>query len=315
MLVLAEKPEKLIDAVIDDPGLKQMARNSWKSPWEERLRNDRSLRRRIKGYFSAATRMFTNEGSARRAVVVQTGADYFIYARGNKTYAQVMRDLYAPNVEPDVAFPDRGMRRYWDKWAKGRPYMHVHGPYGAWKRGLEAGFKPWWPRRHSAEKRRRKMRRGDARTWYVTGRPRFASRVKHKCRAVEGSDELLPLILRGVEYGRPAKDYLRECLLLGPSFVCEVKGEPVCWAGTHRNGTMGMIYTPPEYRRKGYALSLAAFQIDYMLRRDGTAVAHVLFGNKASENLLLSFGAKHSPGTMTWRTLVWPRWKRKKLKR
>ncbi len=312
--MLAGKPEELIDAVIDDAGLRQMARNIWNPPWKERLKQDRKLRRKIKNYLRAETRVFTNEGNSKRAVVIQTGADYFIYARGNRTYARVMQDLYAPDVESGVAFPDRGMRRYWDKWNKGQPYIFVHGPFGAWKRGVEAGFKMWWPRNYPEEKKRRKMRRGDARTWYVTGRPRFGRRVKHKCRAIEGSDELLPLIIQGVEYGREARDYLRDCLLLGPSFVCEVKGEPVCWAATHMNGTMGMIYTPPEHRRKGYALSLAAFQMDYMLRRDGTAVAHVILGNRASENLLLAFGAKHSPGTMTWRTLVWPRWKRKMLK-
>ena len=314
MLVLAEKPEKLIDAVIDDAGLRQMARNSWKLPWMERYESDRRLRRKIKNYIKADTRVFTNDGSVKRVVAVQTGADFFIYARSDSAYLRTMSDIYTQNAEPDVKFPDRGMRKYWDKWAKGVPYIFVFAPYGAWKRGLEAGFKARWHRRHSAEKRRLKMRRGDARTWYVTGKPRFGRLVKHKCRAIEGSDELLPLIIRGVEYGRPAKEYLRECLLLGPSFICEVKGEPVCWAGTHMNGTMGMIYTPPRHRRKGYALSLAAFQLDYMLRRDGTAVAHVLFGNKASENLLLAFGAQRSPGTMTWRTLVWPRWKRKKLK-
>lgn|GEM_PF-1036805 len=314
MLVLADKPSELIDAVIDDAGLKQMARSNWKLPWMERYESDRKLRRKIKNYIRADTRVFTNEGKAKRVVAVHTGADFFIYARSDSAYLRTMSDIYTQNVEPGVRFPDRGMRKYWDKWAKGVPYIHVHGPFGAWKRGLEAGFKERWPRRHSAEKRRLKMRRGDARTWYVTGKPRFSRMVKHNCRAVEGSDELLPLIIRGVEYGRPAKDYLRECLLLGPSFVCEVNGEPVCWAGTHMNGTMGMIYTPPEHRRKGYALSLAAFQLDYMLRRDGTALAHVLFGNRASENLLLSFGAQRSPGTMTWRTLVWPRWKRKKMK-
>jgi hypothetical protein len=36
-----------------------------------------------------------------------------------------------------------------------------------------------------------------AHAWYLTGKPRFAVRVKHPCRVVNG-DELLPLFLRGV---------------------------------------------------------------------------------------------------------------------
>jgi len=83
-------------------------------------------------------------------------------------------------------------------------------------------------------------------------------------------------------------------------------------------GRAGVLGGDAHERHDGndihYALSLAAFQMDYMLCRDGTAVAHVIFGNRASEKLLLAFGAKHSPGSMTWRTLRWPRWKRKKLK-
>jgi len=141
MLVLAGKPEELIDAVIDDAGLRQMARNIWNPPWKERLKQDRKLRRKIKNYLKADTRVFTNEGSARRVVVVQTGADFFIYARRDSAYLQAMKDIYAPNVEPGIRFPDRGMRRYWDKWNKGQPYIFVHGPFGAWKRGVEAGFK------------------------------------------------------------------------------------------------------------------------------------------------------------------------------
>ncbi len=48
------------------------------------------------------------------------------------------------------------------------------------------------------------------------------------------------------------------------------------------------------------------------MKQDGLAVAHVVIRNKASENLLKVFGAIHSPGTIRWRSLFWPKrvWKK-----
>ncbi len=315
MLISAQSPLELIRSVIKDPALRFIAENSVLPLWKRLIDTDKALYRKVRKVIaSPAPRVFTNEGERKNIAVVQRGADFFVYARTRNGYRLAMRDLFEGNLEKSAEFPDGDMRKSWDLWGEGKPYVFVHAPYPAWKSGIEAGFKPWWDKKMDEEKKRRKMRMGDARTWYVTGKPRFAKRVNYPCRVIERGDEILSLIIRGVEYGEGAKDYLRACLLLGPSFVCEVDGEPVCWSGTHLSGTMGMIYTPPEHRRKGYAETLAAFQIDYMLKRDGIAVAHVVIRNKASENLLKSFGAEHSPGTITWRSLFWPKRKWKKLK-
>ena len=99
---------------------------------------------------------------------------------------------------------------------------------------------------------------------------------------------------------------MRLCLRRGPSFVCEVGGEKVCWAATHAGGTMAMIYTPPEHRRHGYARSLAAFQIDYMLHEYKVACAHVVATNVESQNLMRSFGARRIHDPVVWRVLYWP---------
>jgi GNAT superfamily N-acetyltransferase len=312
MLMLAAKAEEAINS-IPDPGVRYLAWYNWRQPWKERTKGNRRLRRIMAvDYLPVTPRVLVN-ASGPRYVMVQFGADHAVYAPSRAGYRQAMADLYVPSAAPGVELPHRDMRKYWDKWGKGHPYIHVHGAFAAWQEAVEAGFRPWWPRRWDAAKRERKSRAGDASTWYIEGKPRYGKLVKHKCRALDGSDELLPLIMQGVEYGPDAKDYLRACLLLGPSFVCEVKGEPVCWAGTHMGGTLGMIYTPPEHRRKGYAQSLAAFQIDYMLRRHGIVVAHVMVGNKPSEKMMQSLGAQRSPGASVWRSLLWPRWKRKKL--
>jgi len=312
MLTLAANPEEAL-AAIPDPAVRYLAWHNWRQPWAERIKGDRRVRRLLaKDYVPVRPRVLVNTSGARY-LIVQAGADHTVYAPSRAGYRQAMVDLYGPCAAAGVEMPDAGMRKYWEKWGKGRPYIFLHGAFTAWQEAVEAGFRPWWPRRWDAEKRERKSRTGDARTWYIAGRPRFARLVRYKCRVLEGSDELLQLIVRGVDYGEDARNYLRACLLLGPSFVCEVKGEPVCWSATHLGGTMGMIYTPPEHRRKGYAQSLAAFQIDYMLKRHGIAVAHVLVGNRSSEKMMESLGAQRSPGAFVWRSLWWPRWKRRKL--
>jgi hypothetical protein len=85
-----------------------------------------------------------------------------------------------------------------------------------------------------------------------------------------------------------------------------VDSEPVCWSCTHLNGTMGMIYTPEQHRRKGYAKSLAALQIDTRLASDGIACAHVVDHNVASMGMMAGFGAERWEEALCWRAVYWP---------
>lgn len=80
----------------------------------------------------------------------------------------------------------------------------------------------------------------------------------------------------------------------------------VCWACTHLNGTMGMIYTPPQFRRFGFARSLAAFQIDAMLKHEGFAACHIVDNNVPSMQLAASLGGTVLHEPVVWRTLYWP---------
>jgi RimJ/RimL family protein N-acetyltransferase len=141
--------------------------------------------------------------------------------------------------------------------------------------------------------------------YYLEGSPRYGHLINHPCRVVHGM-ELFERMRLGIHYD-PTGQYIRDCLENGPSFVCEVDGEPVCWSCTHLNGQPGMIYTPPEHRRHGYARSLAAFQIDHMLKEDGIAHCFVLEWNKASQGLLTKLGASRVPEAMVWRHLGWHR--------
>ena len=143
-----------------------------------------------------------------------------------------------------------------------------------------------------------------ANIWYLTGEPRYSHLVKHECRLGQGT-ELLELVKQGISYD-PEGEYVRLCLEHGPSFVCEDRGEPVCWSATHLSGTMAMIYTPEEHRRKGYARSLAAMQIDYMLEHFGIACCHIIDTNTASQKLVRQFGLKMLDFELVWRMAYWP---------
>jgi hypothetical protein len=142
-----------------------------------------------------------------------------------------------------------------------------------------------------------------AHAWYITGQPRFADRVRHACRAVEG-EELFGLFLE--DNARNEEAYLRACLREGPSFVCEVDGQPVSWSLTHLGGAIGRIYTPPPHRGKGYAGSLIALQVDTLLARQGMAVGSVRVDNAGSYRIFQGLEGRHIRGPMTWSTLLWP---------
>jgi ribosomal protein S18 acetylase RimI-like enzyme len=142
-----------------------------------------------------------------------------------------------------------------------------------------------------------------AHAWYIEGPPRFGYRVRHPCRVAQGV-ELLKLFLIVDE--REDELYLRACLEQGPSYVCEVRGEAVCWSLTHLGGAMGRIFTPPQHRGCGFGKSLTAFQVDDTLRGCGIAVASVSVDNPASYRLLQALGAEHLPEELTWSHMLWP---------
>lgn len=142
-----------------------------------------------------------------------------------------------------------------------------------------------------------------ARAWHIRGRPRFATQVRHACRIARGL-ELLPLFLAGDE--RDEALYLRACLLSGPSFVCEVKGQPVSWSLTHLGGAIGRIYTPPEFRGRGYAGSLVALQVDTLLAAKGIAVASVRVDNAGSFRIFQRLEGRALRQPLGWSRLCWP---------
>jgi hypothetical protein len=236
--------------------------------------------------------MLVDDLAAPNVVMVHRGANFMALGAIERLIG-AMADLREGRVEQDGGWPDEETQVDWER--DKRRYLFINSsPYMVWRAALVGGFEPHPDSRGGAV----------AYIWHIHGEPRFSHLVAHSCRLGDGA-ELLDEMRQGIGYD-PEGDYVRLCLEHGPSFVCEVEGRKVCWSCTHSNGTMGMIYTPEEHRRHGYARSLAAFQIDYMLKRDGLACAHVIDHNVASMTLMRGFGAKRLQEPVVWRAVYWP---------
>jgi hypothetical protein len=207
--------------------------------------------------------------------------------------AQVMDDVFHQRIEQDPPWPDAVTQTTWAE-EPGRPRITVTAtPLDTVLRGFEAGFEPDPEEHHTPHY-----------FYYAAGEPRFAQHVMHPVRMGVGQ-ELHKYLKEGMGYDETG-EYTEKCLNQGPSFVIEIDGQVCCAACTHLSGSMGMIYTAPEHRRKGYGRSLAAFQLDYMLRTKGQAFCHVNEQNEASFGNLEKIGMPRIPEALTWRTLFWP---------
>jgi hypothetical protein len=207
-------------------------------------------------------------------------------------------DLLAGRISGE--WPGAELAADWDEHDGRRGFFFSASSLASWRAARIAGFVPG-----TAEFE------GDnefvAYQWTWQGVPHFAGEIRHRCRQVPpGNLELFDLIRQGVPYDREGH-YVRQCLANGPSFVVETPGDgPVSWSCTHLNGFMGMLFTPEQHRRKGYARSLWAFQINAMLARDGIACCHVIDYNTPSMLLMQGLGGEMLPEPIVWRMLFWP---------
>jgi ribosomal protein S18 acetylase RimI-like enzyme len=208
-------------------------------------------------------------------------------------YAQAAADLFHLRLACAAPWPDAAAEAEWAKEPLGRRLILQSCPKYFRQAILDAGF----VEQESEHGKPHYL-------YYVLGEPHLSRFVVHPCRLGVGM-ELYDCLRSGIGYDESG-EYTRECLEKGPSFVCELHGEKMCWACTHLSGSMGMIYTPPPHRRNGYGRSLAAFQTDHMLRRDGYAFCHVNEENVASYSLLDSLGLGRLPEPLTGRTVLWP---------
>ena len=240
-----------------------------------------------------------DDPEAPNVLIAHEGAHFMMAARDHSYWPAAMDDLVNGRIVQDPAWPDPLTEKHWkygeEKEKRSKGLFFDQAPLMAWEAAIAAGF---------IKEVQHDYNETYAHVWFETGKPRFENYVLHPCRLANGL-ELLEYLKQGISYDQEGT-YIRLCLENGPSFVCEIDGKPVCWSCTHLSGAMGMIYTPEEHRRMGYARSLAAFQIDHMLAKDGIAVCHVIEGNTASQEMLRSIGFSRIEDPLVWRPVVLP---------
>ena len=88
----------------------------------------------------------------------------------------------------------------------------------------------------------------------------------------------------GTPYHADIND-VRMCLTRHPSAAVYVDGKPVCWCLLHLEGSLGMLYTVPEFRRQGYALKVMTAISQTVIDNGNIPYAYIIQGNTVSESL------------------------------
>ena len=113
--------------------------------------------------------------------------------------------------------------------------------------------------------------------------------LPYKCQGDLRSigQEFAPLVAQGTDYASP-EDVIT-LLNMHPSSALYVDDKPVCWCLLHLEKSLGMLYTLPEHRKKGYALEVMTHLTNQVIANGDIPYATIVKGNVASENLALKY--------------------------
>lgn len=117
--------------------------------------------------------------------------------------------------------------------------------------------------------------------------------------------EIRPLTLQDLDYVEEHYDYedrayLTERLQAGMMYGAYHENRPVGFIGVHAEGSLGMLYVDPAYRRQGLAASLEAYLINRCIERGWTAYGHVINGNEESKRLQDKLGLYQASNDVYW---------------
>lgn len=88
-------------------------------------------------------------------------------------------------------------------------------------------------------------------------------------------------------------DDVRRCLTRHPSAAVYVEGKAVCWCLLHLEGSLGMLYTVPEYRRQGYALKVMTAISQMVIEHGNVPYAYIIEDNVASKSLAVKYNLQN----------------------
>lgn len=105
-----------------------------------------------------------------------------------------------------------------------------------------------------------------------------------------------PLCWQQISDGTPYhadKQDIIECLSNRVSSAVYVDGKPVCWCLIHHENSLGMLYTLPNYRRKGYALAVMVDICKKLVANGDCPYGYIIKGNTASEQLAKQYNLQY----------------------
>ncbi len=101
-------------------------------------------------------------------------------------------------------------------------------------------------------------------------------------------------------YGHADYDYMKDRLLAGVMYGAFMDDELAGFIGEHQEGSMGLLYVYPKFRRRGIAEALETFQINRSLQRGYTPYCQVKNGNEASLTLQSRLGLYPAKEHVWW---------------
>ncbi len=87
-------------------------------------------------------------------------------------------------------------------------------------------------------------------------------------------------------------EYIKQCITHGWGFIIYNNGEPVSWAMTHFDGSLGFLHVRDKYRRQGYGKDVMIPLIKEVRRYGKRVFTHIIGQNDASSGLAKKLGYK-----------------------
>lgn len=117
--------------------------------------------------------------------------------------------------------------------------------------------------------------------------------------SVRGADEN-DFSMLSANYDLISKEELKDLVMQGNILLGYDEDRLVGFTGQHHEGSMGLLYIFPEYRKKGYGSRLEQVMIKKIRKTGFIPYCHVITDNKASVRLQKGLGLVQTKNTVSW---------------
>ncbi|MEE0595871.1 MAG: tRNA (guanosine(37)-N1)-methyltransferase TrmD [Agathobacter sp.] len=113
------------------------------------------------------------------------------------------------------------------------------------------------------------------------------------------TEEFIPFVAEHYsEIGSP--EYVTERILHGAVYGAFYEEKIVGFIAEHEEGSIGMLYVLPEYRKRHVAMALETYCMNLAVERGEIPYGQVVLGNEASIHLQEKMGICFAKGTVVW---------------